>query len=240
MKRNHIRRVVMISLLALWGAPSCVPGGEGGGEASVRTDPVSFLALGDSYTIGESVDSSLRWPVQLARLLREEGASVADPFIIARTGWTTDELERGIREAGLEGSYEMVSLLIGVNNQYRDRDLEEYREQFRGLLSRAVTLAGGDPNRVLVLSIPDWGVMPFAQGRDREAIAREIDAFNRANQEESLRGGVRYVDVTKISRDAAEDAGLVAGDGLHPSGVQYTRWAEEARPEAREILAVGG
>ena len=197
---------------------------------------LSFLALGDSYTIGESVDSTLRWPIQLARALEAEGVPVEEPIIIARTGWTTDELETGILEAAPEGPFDLVSLLIGVNNQYRGRGLAEYREEFSGLLARAIGFAGGDPGRVLVLSIPDWGVMPFAEGRDREGIGREIDAFNAANREESLARGVRYLDVTGISREAASDPGLVAEDGLHPSGTQYRRWAEVAIPKVEEIL----
>ena len=199
--------------------------------------PASFLALGDSYTIGESVDSALRWPVQLASLTRAEGIPVMDPLIVARTGWTTNELASGIREAAPQGTFGMVSLLIGVNNQYRGRELDEYRRQFLGLLSQAVTFAGDDASRVLVLSIPDWGVMPFARDRDREAISREIDAFNRVNREESVRSGARYVDVTGISRGAATDSSLVAEDGLHPSGAQYSLWARAALPVAKEILA---
>ena len=131
----------------------------------------------------------------------------------------------------------MVSLLIGVNNQYRGRELEEYREQFLALLSQAVSFAGGEPSRVLVLSIPDWGVMPFARDRDRETISRDIDAFNQVNREESVRSGARYVDVTGISRTAGSNPSLVAEDGLHPSGVQYALWAGAALPVANQILA---
>jgi len=215
-------------------------------DREMTADTFSFLALGDSYTIGERVDSTLRWPVQLARRLRDEGVPVADPLIIARTGWTTDELDAGIDariDAGVDGlaplgPYSLVSLLIGVNNQYRGRDLEEYRVKFRELLDRAIGFAGGDAGRVLVLSIPDWGVMPFAQGRVREAIAGEIDAFNAANRDACLARGVHWVDVTGISREAASDPGLVAEDGLHPSGAQYSRWVEAALPVAKAILAI--
>jgi lysophospholipase L1-like esterase len=202
----------------------------------MMVDSLPFLALGDSYTIGEGVDSSLRWPVQLARRLRDAGIPVTDPVIIAQTGWTTDELEAGIDAAEPEGPFALVSLLIGVNNQYRGRDLDEYRSQFRGLLARAISLAGGEEERVLVLSIPDWGVMPFAEGRDTAAIAREIDAFNAVNREESLARGVAWVDVTGISRGAVSDPASAAPDGLHPSGVQYGLWAAEAFPAAGRIL----
>ena len=199
----------------------------------------TFLALGDSYTIGESVEPVSRWPVQLVKALEERGVGMEEPVIIARTGWTTDELMAGIKEQGLTGSFDLVSLLIGVNNQYRGRDLEEYRSQFVDLLTRAIGFAGGEAETVLVLSIPDWGVMPFAEGRDRAQIGREIDAFNQVSREESLRLGVRYVDVTAISREAAEQPELAAEDGLHPSGAQYALWAEASLASALEVLSSG-
>jgi len=205
-------------------------------EVDMAPENFSYLALGDSYTIGESVDSALRWPVLLAEALRGEGVGVQEPVIVARTGWTTDELMEGIQEAGLTGSYDLVSLLIGVNNQYRGRDLDEYRAQFVTLLAQATAFAGGDPKKVFVLSIPDWGVTPFAQGRDRDGISREIDAFNQVNRNETEAAGVRYLDVTGISREAVDDPGLVAGDGLHPSGSMYRRWAEAGVPIVLDIL----
>lgn len=196
-----------------------------------------FLALGDSYTIGEAVDFADRWPVQLAAMLRPHGIDISEPEIIATTGWTADELAAAIDAAQLIGPYDFVSLLIGVNNQYRSCPLDEYRAQFRGLLHRAIEFAGGDPSCVIVLSIPDWGVTPFAEGRDRARIAREIDAFNAVNRDEAIAAGARYVDVTLISRDAAEDPSLIAADGLHPSGEMYRRWAELVLPEALSTLA---
>lgn len=191
-----------------------------------------YLALGDSYTIGESVPEAERWPVQLAARLRAEGLLVDDPLIIARTGWTTDELSEAIDQADPPGPFDLVSLLIGVNNQYRGRSVDEYRLEFRALLKRAIELAGGRPARVLVLSIPDWGVTPFAEGRDRAAIARAIDAFNLINRDETVQAGAHYVDVTPISRQAAQEAALLAGDGLHPSGGMYAEWARLALPAA--------
>ncbi len=214
----------------------CGSGQTGEGGSAMASDTVSFLALGDSYTIGESVDSVLRWPVQLAGAIAGEGIPVHEPVIIARTGWTTDELAGGIEDAGLTGAFDLVTLLIGVNNQYRGRDLEEYRVQFLGLLSRAIGFSGGIPGNVVVLSIPDWGVTPFAEGRDRRRIGGEIDAFNSVNREESEAAGVRYVDVTGISRRAITDPSLVAADGLHPSGAMYALWAAAALPSALEIL----
>lgn len=211
--------------------------GDPQGKDAVMEEVLSYLALGDSYTIGEAVDSTERWPVQMAVRLRESGIRVADPEIVARTGWTTDELEAGIRAADPSGPFGLVSVLIGVNNQYRGRDPGEYRVQLRGLLERAVSFAGDRPERVLVLSIPDWSVMPFAEGRDVEAIAREIDDFNRIKAEESAALGIRFVNVTDISRAAAGDSSLVAEDGLHPSGTQYSRWVDRALPEVLDMLA---
>lgn len=194
-----------------------------------------YLALGDSYTIGESVEEAERFPNQLAALLADEGFSV-DVKIIARTGWTTDELWQGIQIEDIKPPYDMVSLLIGVNNQYRGRDIEEYREGFIFLLNKAIEYAGGDVKRVIVFSIPDWGVTPFAAGRNTTQIASEIDAFNQVNLEESQKAGAHYVDVTPVSRKAEEDPTLVAGDGLHPSGKMYSEWAKSALPIALGIL----
>jgi len=188
-----------------------------------------YLALGDSYTIGESVEVSERFPVQLARDL-----ALGEPLIIAKTGWTTDELNTAIDAAKPRGPYELVTLLIGVNNQYRGRDAEQYRGEFAALLQRAIGFAGGEARRVVVVSIPDWGVTPFAEGRDRAKIASEIDRYNTVNREETSRAGARYVDITPISR--GNDAGLVAGDGLHPSGRQYAAWVRSILPAARAAL----
>jgi lysophospholipase L1-like esterase len=199
-----------------------------------------YLALGDSYTIGESVPPAERWPVQLAALLRREGLPLAEPQVIATTGWTTGELSAGIDRVVPRGLFDLVSLLIGVNNQYRGRDLDEYHTEFTALLARAIAFAGGQPGRVLVLSIPDWGVTPFAAGRDRAAIGQSIDAFNAVNQQAAGQAGARYVDVTPLSRQAAANSDLIAGDGLHPSGHMYAEWARLALPAARVALLSGG
>jgi len=196
-------------------------------ESHLR-QPVRFLALGDSYTIGESVAESDRWPNQLAEVLK-----TAKPQIIAKTGWTTDELNAAIDAADPHGPFDLVTLLIGVNNQYRGRDAEEYRRQFVGLLNRAIGFAAGKADRVIVVSIPDWGVTPFAAKRDRAAIARDIDRFNAINREEAGRAGAGYVDITRVSRARAE---LVAGDGLHPSAAMYAEWVKLVTPAAREAL----
>ncbi len=180
-----------------------------------------------------------RWPVRLAGLLREQGVAVADPEIVARTGWTVGELSQGIDAAKPRGPYALVTLLIGVNDQYRGGDPETYRTDFKAMLRRAVGFAGGDAGRVVVLSIPDWSVTPFAaqSGRDRGKIAAEIDRFNRINREETARAGSRYVDVTPVSRKAEADRSLIAPDGLHPAGAMYAEWARLALPEAKAALA---
>jgi lysophospholipase L1-like esterase len=196
----------------------------------------SFLALGDSYTIGEGVPEASRWPVRLAWMLAERGIAVDAPEIIARTGWTTDELDAGINEAAPKGPYALVSLLIGVNNQYRGRPAGEYRDQFAALLARAVGFAGGDARRVVVVSIPDWGVTTFAADRDAAAIAREIDLFNSGAREEATRAGVAFVDITPASRAAGSRPGMLADDGLHPSGAAYEEWARLVLPAAIEAL----
>lgn len=197
-----------------------------------------YLALGDSYTIGEAVSEAGRFPVQLADQLRSRGfAHLADPEIVATTGWTTDGLSVGIDAAQPTGTFDLVTLLIGVNNQYRGRPLDEYRQQFRQLLQRALGFAAGERERVIVISIPDWGVTPFAAGRDRDAIGREIDAFSGVNKDEARREGVRYVDITPISRRAAEEPDLVAEDGLHPSAEMYRLWVELLLPEAVAALS---
>ena len=193
-----------------------------------------YLALGDSYTIGQGVEEKDRWPVQLAALLREKGAPMAAPEIIARTGWTVRDLSEAMDAAEPRGPYGLVTLLIGVNDQYQGSDPESYRKDFGVLLRRAVGLAGGEAGRVVVLSIPDWSVTPFAErsGRNREQIAAEIERFNRMNRDEAERVKARYVDVTPVSRQARADRSLLASDGLHPSGAMYAEWARLALPEA--------
>lgn len=197
-------------------------------------DP-TFLALGDSYTIGEGVPESGRWPVQLAARLREHGIAVEAPRIVATTGWTTDELSAAMDRASLRRGYGLVTLLIGVNNQYRGRPATEYREQFLALLKRAVTLAG-DSRRVVVVSIPDWGATAFAKGRDRAAIGQEIDTFNAIARDETLRAHARWVDVTPASREAGAKPEMLVDDGLHPSGAQYAEWVKAILPEAQAAL----
>ena len=204
--------------------------------ASGQAEDIRFLALGDSYTIGHGVDVGERWPVQLVQRLREDDINMAEPEIIARTGWTAKELSLAIDDANPHGPYDLVTVMIGVNDQVRGRDVEEYRAEFEVLLQRAVVFAGGDPSRVIILSIPDWSVTPFAEGRDRLQISAEIELFNAVNRNESRRVGVRYVDITPISREAETNPKFLADDQLHPSGGMYAAWTDLILPEARAIL----
>lgn len=198
-----------------------------------------FLALGDSYTIGEGVSPADRWPVQLTNLFKREGIDLGQPTIIARTGWRTDQLKDAIESSGVKGPYKLVSLLIGVNNQFQGRDEQEYRQQFVELLSIAIALAGGEKSRVIVLSIPDWSVTPKAENYNRPKVAKEIDRFNDINQQEARRAGVAYIDITAISRQAATQTDLIAPDGLHPSAKMYSHWALLVFPTARQALRSG-
>jgi len=224
-----MRKLICVSLLFLI---SC--GGSVTTPVSSSTS-IRYLALGDSYTIGESVAENERWPNQLAATLSEKNIQT-EVTIIARTGWTTEELWQGIQSNPPQGTYDLVSLLIGVNNQYRGYDINEYREQFRFLLNKSIEYAGGDVKRFIVLSIPDWGVTPFAADRDQAQITKDIDAFNLVNREETESAGAHYVDITPISRQALQDASLTANDGLHPSGTMYKLWVEKATPTVIEIF----
>lgn len=199
---------------------------------------IRYLALGDSYTIGEGVAPHDRWPERLAATLRERGYPMADPEVVARTGWTCDELAAGISAAALRGPYALVSLLIGVNDQYRGGTPDEYRPRFEAICALAKSLAGERTGRVVVLSIPDWGVSPFAPERGRAEIAREIDAFNAVNRAVAARAGARYVDITAASRAAVDRACFVA-DGLHPAAAVHAEWARLAVDAAERALRVG-
>lgn len=207
--------------------------------ATITPNPVTglspkkyyYLALGDSYTIGHDVPAADNFPNQVYRLLKTDSVDFREPRIIARTGWTTDELEAGIVNANsadpLLSAYDFVSLLIGVNNQYRGRPVENYRAEFEALLKKAIVFAGNRADRVVVLSIPDWSVTPFAAGMNQAQIAAQIDAYNAVNKEIAARYNVHHIDITPWTREAATDRSLLAADGLHPSGKEYKRWAEK-------------
>ena len=188
-------------------------------------ETLKFLALGDSYTIGESVAAQERWPVRLADALRKKGVPCSDPQIIATTGWRTDDLKHAIEKAKLKPEYTLVSLLIGVNNYYQGKSAESYAPEFEELLRTAIALAGGDKSRVFVVSIPDYGYTPFGKEK-QQTISAGIDAFNAVNKSIAQKLGVKYIYITDISRKGLIEPNLVATDGLHPSGKMYSAWIE--------------
>ena len=195
----------------------------------------TYLALGDSYTIGESVAYESNFPNQLSKQL----GNVKSPTIIARTGWTTGELIEAIKNSDIQGKkYDIVTLLIGVNNQYRGQSKDIYRTEFVQLLNTAINFSGDNKAHVFVVSIPDWGVTAFAAGRDRTQIAADIDAFNAIAKQETDKLGVAYVNITSISKQAATDAGLTANDGLHPSAKMYGLWVGEILPAIKNQLGI--
>jgi lysophospholipase L1-like esterase len=239
---------VVIALVASWIMPAwgCSKNqGKGTGrpdtlsasaaQPAKDTGLLQWLALGDSYTIGQSVPESERYPVQAAGLLKTAGIDIAGPEIVALTGWTTQNLLDAIKNKTAP-PYAIVTLLIGVNNQYQGRSPDEYREQFARLLARSIQLTGNRPGRVIVLSIPDYSVTPFAAGYDRAAIARGIDAFNATNKDLSNQYNVQWMDITEASRMAAGDASLVAADSLHFSGKEYAVWAGMLAPRIKQAL----
>ncbi len=198
----------------------------------------TMLCLGDSYTIGEAVEEKERFPMQMIELLKKNKIELEKPIIIAKTGWTTDELASAIKQKNVKEKFDFVTLLIGVNNQYRGRDLENYRKEFRELLNTAIDYASENRHHVFVISIPDWGITPFGtkDKRGKEQIGKEIDLFNSINKEESQKAKVNYIDITPASRKAKKDLELIANDGLHPSGEMYEEWAELLVAEMKKAI----
>ncbi|WP_183575259.1 SGNH/GDSL hydrolase family protein [Mucilaginibacter sp. X5P1] len=197
---------------------------------AMTTDSITYLALGDSYTIGQSVPQAESYPYQLTASLSAEGFKTRNPDIIAITGWTTDDLIDAIAASTFKSKqYSFVTLLIGVNDQYQGMSQANYTIKFAQVLNTAISYAQGDPNRVFVLSIPDYGVTPFADGNDA-VIGPQIDQFNAINAAISAKAGVHYLNITAISRLAAKDPLLIASDGLHPSGLMYTQWVSMLEP----------
>ncbi|MDB9787674.1 SGNH/GDSL hydrolase family protein [Flavobacteriaceae bacterium] len=187
----------------------------------------SYLALGDSYTIGESVKESERWPVQLSNSLRNK---LNKPVIIAKSGWTTDQLIDTLNKINFNKKFDFVSLLIGVNNQYRGRSVENFKEGFTILLKKSIEFANYKKERVMVVSIPDWGVTPFAKNKNRTIIGNEIDAFNKVIHDECMKNNITFFNITEISRKAVNDNSLIAEDGLHPSKKMYKQWVKIIKP----------
>lgn len=197
---------------------------------------LTYLALGDSYTIGEQVPFAENFPNQTVKFLRSEKIEITEAVIIATTGWTTDELQSAISEKHLAETFSIVSLLIGVNNQYRGRSLENYNQEFTQLLEQSIHFANGHTQHVFVLSIPDWGVTPFAEGRDRSVIATEIDAYNAAAKKISLSHKCHFIDITDSTRINGTKLDFLAEDGLHPSAKEYRIWAEKLAGKIKETL----
>lgn len=198
--------------------------------------PLTYLALGDSYTIGEAVLFSESFPHQTVQMLSEKGVPLSSPEIIATTGWTTGELDAAIKQSDFLKNYDLVTLLIGVNNQYRGLSLEDYKIEFSDLLKKAIDFAGGRPKNVFVLSIPDYGATPFAKDHNPQKIAAEIAAFNTIAKAICVKSKVVFIDITWGSKAALHDAELVAADGLHPSGKEYHKWAEQLTKAASGVL----
>lgn len=196
----------------------------------------TYLALGDSYTIGQSVTASERFPAQTVALLRQEGMAVADPIYIAQTGWTTGSLQTAIATQNPPSTFDIVSLLIGVNDQYQHMDTTGYTLRFTQLLEKSISLAGGNKSHVFVLSIPDYSVTPFVPASEKERVSREVDEFNSVNKRITTAYNISYTDITVSSREGATNSALIAGDGLHPSGLEYKKWAELLAPKIKAAL----
>lgn len=197
---------------------------------------ISYLALGDSYTIGEGVPQKLTWPFQLKEKLKAHKINLATPQVIAQTGWTTEELEAVVEKANISECFDLVTLLIGVNDQYRGYDLDRFIEGYKRLIGIAKRLAGGESRGVVALSIPDWGATPFAAQRDRAGIARDIDAFNAASASLCREEKILFVEITSISREVSFIPDMLVGDQLHPSGLQYQKWVEVMETDIRGAL----
>ena len=205
-------------------------------DTMTNTGGKKWLALGDSYTIGTSVKEADRYTEQTIALLNAQSIRMANATIIATNGWTTGDLMAAVRDKPVSTDYDVVSLLIGVNNQYRGGSIEEYRQQFTVLLQRSIQLANGQPGHVVVLSIPDYSVTPFASGSNKQQIAREIDAFNEVNKMIAADYKVHYLYITTESRKSAADPSLVAADGLHFSGKEYAAWSQLLAPLIKPLL----
>lgn len=199
---------------------------------------MTYLALGDSYTIGEGVDPEDSWPYLLKNKLSLHGYEFDEPTVIAKTGWTAEELLVALQGEQFARPFDLVSLLIGVNNQYRGETTAKFIPDLIILVDKAIKFAGGDPRRVFAVSIPDYGLSPFAADRDRTAIADGIDDFNRAVLEVCESESVPLIDITRTSRDVRD--GDFVEDGLHPSRQQYERWVDVIAPTVMEKMSLGG
>ncbi|MCY7420752.1 MAG: GDSL-type esterase/lipase family protein [Chitinophagaceae bacterium] len=204
-----------------------------------NTTPIknySYLALGNSYTIGQSVSPDQRFPAQTVELLLKNNVKVNAPFYIATTGWTTINLMSAITTSTITPPYDVLSLLIGVNDQYQFRDTTGYRERFTALLEKSIQLSGNKPSRVFVLSIPDYSATPFVPPAQKLQVSKEVDWFNAINKDVAEQRKISYTDITRSTRDASSNSALVATDGLHPSGLEYAKWAMMLAPKIKAAL----
>lgn len=204
--------------------------------AQQETAAISYLALGDSYTIGESVIESERWPVQLMLQLQEDGMHIRHPKIIAKTGWRTDELLQAMQEQLDDKKYDLVSVLIGVNNQYQGGELSVYKKELKKILKQAITQGKQGRRSVFVLSIPDYGVTPFGKESDKKNISKEVEAYNKVARGIAKEMDIPFYDITSISKKAAQDLSLLAKDELHPSGKMYALWVEKIYTKIQKIV----
>ena len=199
---------------------------------------ISYLALGDSYTIGEAVDSTHRWPVQLADSLRRiHHLRVDEPQIVATTGWTTNELQHGIEQADLKDKYELISLLIGVNNQYRGYAFEQFEKEYEVLIKWAIQHSVHGASGIFAVSIPNYGVTPFGQARGEDTIRAELLAYDAKAKEFCQRFGIPFFDITPISELTKDNPTFIADDQLHPSGLQYTEWVRSFASQVAELIS---
>ena len=196
----------------------------------------TYLALGASYTIGQSVSASERFPAQTVSILRQQGIALADPVYIAQTGWTTVNLQNAITTQNPPSTYDVVSLLIGVNDQFQGMDTAGYAIRFTQLIEKSIQLAKGNKSNVFVLSIPDYSVTPFVSSGNKAKVRMEVEWFNTINKRITLANGVSYTDITPSSREAETNPALIASDNLHPSGQEYKKWAEMLAPKITAVL----
>jgi len=238
-KTNYIAILLFFLLILFSFSDIYSYDGKGNMRTEKKREIKTYLALGDSYTIAESVSSDMSYPVILAGLLNNKGYKISPPVIIAKTGWTTEELMAGIDEKNIKSKkFDLVTLLIGVNDQYRGYELNKYPERLEKLIKIALDFAGRNKNKIIIISIPDWGITPFAKskGRDKVKIGLEIDQYNLQKKLMAEKYSIKYVDVTDISRRAVRKPNLIAGDGLHPSGLMYSLWAEKLLSSAEKVL----
>ena len=243
---DHLAEIMKISITLLLFALLSIACKESNNEIPTTSNPVPnnpetgkgkrYLALGDSYTIGQSVSIPERWPVIMAKDLSNQNVKVLPPDIIAVTGWTTANLLAAIENDNPPKNYDLVSLLIGVNNQYQGQSIDTFRKEFKQLLQKSTELAYGDSKHVFVLSIPDWGVSRYGAGYDRKEIAKEIDQFNKVVEEECASAKILFINITEISRTALNNPSMIASDGLHFSGQMHQLWVDTALPQVKTRL----